>query len=304
MTELPDYMRRHVALYEARGDPYTLCGGRIYRPYAGAIRPYGPIKQDYTLGRSDATGVMGRLGRPILLCTDGIDTQSGGDWYAVICRRFTPIEECDAKHRSEIRRGLKSCEVRRVDADFLIRHGYPVYLKAHERYRGRSRPGWNESAFQRHFESSRPFDDIVHCWGVFRDGRMITFGVVNVFGRIEATYWMIKTDPDSLPHYPVYALLHTMNGHYLGDGQFEYVNDGWRAIIHETGIQDFLCRKFGFQRAHSRLQVTYRPWLALGVGSVYPLRGCLGRLSSRLEALFEIERIRRICRHGTAEASA
>ena len=38
----------------------------------------------------------------------------------------------------------------------------------------------------------------------------------------------------------------------------QYVNDGFRAISHETEIQDFLVKEFGFEKACTGLQVHFR----------------------------------------------
>jgi hypothetical protein len=198
-----------------------------------------------------------------------------------------------SKHRCEIRRGLKNCEVRRVDAEFVSQQGYAVYAKAHQRYRGRAQPAWDKRAFRAHFESAKGFEDITHFWGAFHEGRLIALAANDVYERIEATYWMIKLDPDYLKLYPAYALLHTMNEYYLAQQGFQYVNDGWRALVHQTDVQEFLIQKFAFARRHRRLEAFFRPPLGLLIRGTYPLRRVLSKVDTRLAALYTLERIRR-----------
>lgn len=293
-------MGRHLELYEARGEPHTLCDGKVFRPYGGgAVRPYGPAKFDYTITREQALEVLSQLGGRVLLGTDGFREDGVGDWYAVICSKFITLEMRKSKYRSEVRRGLANCEVRRINAEELIGEGYGVYTRALERYRGSAKPTWDEKQFRRHVHVSGRFDDIVHFWGAFHGGRLVAFAICNVFDAIEATYWIEKVDPASLPHYPAYALQYEIGRYYLDERKFEYINAGWRSIIHSTGIQDFLIRKFGFRRAHSGLQVTYGRWLAAVVACAYPFRKLVGQASRQAGALLSIEEVRRSSRHAS-----
>jgi len=290
-------MPRHIALYQARREPYAICDGKMFRRDRGMIRPYGPIAADYSLSAAAAHSLLDRLRGRLIRTTDGfrrIDEPS--PWYAVVCKAFQPLSAMKAKQRSEIRRGLRLCEVRRVDTPYLAENGYTVFRRAFERYTNIRGPVWTEPQFRRHLLDAREFDDIVHCWAVFRAQQLVAFGINNVFDRIEATYWLIKLDPDHLDAYPAYALLYTMNRYYLEENDFQYVNDGWRALLHPTRIQEFLIKKFNFCKAYCRLTVHYKPWLALALHMTYPLRGMLGRLDPRVKALYALESVRRGCR--------
>jgi len=84
-----------------------------------------------------------------------------------------------------------------------------------------------------------------------------------------------------------------MNKTYLDDYKFEYVNDGYRSLMHGTNIQDFLIRKFNFFKAGLSLRITYRPFYGALVKTIYPFRKILSGCDARLDALLELERIRR-----------
>ena len=114
----------------------------------------------------------------------------------------------------------------------------------------------------------------------------------NIYDRIEATYTMIKLHPDYLKLYPMYALIYRMNEFYLGQQGFEYVNDGWRSLAHESNVQNFLISKFSFHKAHTNVSARYSPLLAMAIGLTWPLRRILEK-SSRLKALYALEAIRR-----------
>jgi hypothetical protein len=84
-----------------------------------------------------------------------------------------------------------------------------------------------------------------------------------------------------------------MNEYYLVEKGFEYVNDGWRALLHETHFQDFLIEKFGFRKAWTRLGVRYRWPYGPVVRATFPFRKALGRLKPQLNALYKLEAVRR-----------
>lgn len=289
------WVKRHVEFCEARAVPYATHNDRIFRLYGRAVRPHGPSRLDYTLSSEDARHLLARLAGSLIQCSGGFTHGETSPWYAVICDEFTPLCELKAKQRSEVRRGLRMCEVRRVDARWLAQHGYEVFWRAFERYSGRAKASWTEEEFHEYLRHAELFDDIVHCWAAFCEGRLAAFGVNDIFDRIEATYWSIKLHPDYLKAYPAYALIHTMNEYYLHEQGFEYVNDGWRSLLHGSQIQNFLIRKFRFRRAPSRLQVFYTPVVGLAVRATYPLRHAIGGLDRRLKAVYALENFRRAC---------
>ncbi len=284
---------RYLELAERRGERAILQRGDLFRVFDRVARPIGPSNVDLRLTTDEARDVMARLGALVAWWPSGDATADESDWYAVICRRFTPLEEVPSKYRCEIRRGLKNCTVRQIDADYMSRNGYAVFAKAHERYRGSSGPGWTADQFRQYFTHAKGFEDINHFWGVFRDDRLIAIAANDIYPPAEAQYWMIKLDPEFLPLYPMYALLHAMNEHYLAREKIQYVNDGWRALVHQTEVQDFLVKKFAFERYYRRLQVRFRFPLNVVVPMLRPLAGTLAQCDRRLAAVLALDRFGR-----------
>jgi hypothetical protein len=87
-----------------------------------------------------------------------------------------------------------------------------------------------------------------------------------------------------------YALFHHMNRYYLSDQRFAYVNDGFRSILHETQVQEFLVHNFNFEKAYTPLDVAYRAPFGALIRSTFPLRNVIGKLDRRLGAVYELER--------------
>jgi hypothetical protein len=295
---MESFIQRYAQLCEAQGRRFLIHADRLFafiNPYT--VTPLGPAMWDCQLSTKEANHVLASLRGRILLLTGGLFSGGCDQWYAVICDRFTPLDEMKSKARSEIRRGLRQCEVRRIDGAFLADNGYEVMVEACKSYGAYQGTVPSESQFRKSAIEKHAFEDLVHYWGVFcrSTGKLVAFGENWIFGKIEASYSTIKLHPEALAMYAGYALVYAMNEYYLGQEGFQYANDGWRSVLHETQVQDFLIRKFVFRREPSRLRVSYRGGLSVAVKAAYPFRGVLGKADHRLAALFALEEISRAC---------
>jgi hypothetical protein len=288
------YPDRFMELFERRKEPATVVNGAIFRLYSSMAEPFGPAECDYSLGPEQAARVLRSLGGKLLRTTTGFRPAGvTSEWYAVICSAFTPVESVSSsKRRSELRRGLRNCEVERIAAADLARTGYEVYRRAFDRYTGSEKPV-AEPIFRNHILAGEGFEDVRQHWAVRCDGELAGYSSVYVFGRIEAAYSSVKLHPEYLKQYPSYALFYRLNEHYLVDRKVRYVNDGFRTIFHQTGLQRFLERNFGFENAYTGLEVVYSPPYRALVRATFPLRHLIGRFDERARAIYELERVAR-----------
>lgn len=291
------YPDRFMELFERRREPATVVDGAIFKLYGRMVVPFGPADADYTLAPGEASRALRSFGGALLRTTNGFQPdRTASEWYAVICRAFTPIESVRSSNtRSKLRRGLRNCDVRTLSCGELAGTGYEVYRRAFDRYGGADEPV-APSAFEAQVMSAEGFDDIVDHWGVFCDGRLAGYASNYVFGDTEALYSTLKFHPDLLRKYSSYVLFHKMNEYYLREGGVGYVNDGFRSILHGTDLQDFLQRNFSFERAPTGLAAFYRPQYRLFVRVTFPLRGLIGKLDDRARAIYELERVARASR--------
>lgn len=295
--ELLESLNRFAELYSSQGVRTAICEERLWVEYNRMVIPVGPVKWTHAVSKERARALLAEFPSCLMLrYTKGHEIECPCDaWYAVICEGFTDPDELSRNTRSKITRGLKHCSVERVDASLIAKRGYKVFVSAFARYKNVGKPVPAEKDFKRSVLATKGFDDIVHYWGVFKDGAMIAYSTVQVYDGIEANYSTIKFDPSFLKFYPSYAMFHTMNKYYLHDRKSEYVNDGFRNILHQTNIQTFLIDKFKFKKLYTRAVVHYRPYLSFLVSCTYFMRNTLKKLDSKLKALYTIEEIRRVC---------
>ena len=288
---------RCAELFAARGVKHVVLNGTLWYRDRLMIKAWGPECEDHQLHPEGCREILRKLGGQMVLMTDGFAPEvkapeAEAGWYAVICDKFTSMDRMNAKHRSEVKRGLRNCEVRRVDAQTVANHGYEVMVEACKTYQGTSPVVLPRQQWQENIARNQMYGDIMNYWGVYHDDNLVAFAENYILGKAEVAYSTIKLHPDYLSLYPSYALIYKMNEYYLGSG-YQYVTDGWRSIYHQTQIQHFLITKFGFHKAYADLRVHYRPLVHSLAVAGYPFRRILKKLDLRLGALFSLEQCRR-----------
>jgi hypothetical protein len=300
--------KRFTELFDRLGIKFEILNDILWKEYQRMVVPVGPAMLDYTISENEAKFLLDKF--PIALLvrrTEGFkiieremfDSSSivannyGEGWYAVICTVFKDIEELSSKNRSEIRRGLKNCKVKRVEADFIAKNGFNVFTSAFERYKGVKKPSITEREYEERILKMEDFEDIIHYWGVFYGNQLIAYSENYIYDDIEVNYSTIKFHPVYLKLYPAYALIYAMNKYYLKEQKFKYVNDGFRNILHQTNIQKFLIDKFGFKKAYTNLYIFYKPYFKSLLRILSPFQTILKRINPKIGSLYLQDSIKR-----------
>jgi hypothetical protein len=272
----------------------VLLDGQVFTRSGAIIGPAGPASQGSDLSWQQCQALLKTFGGGVVCYTDGFRTDNrSGEWYSVISRKFTPLQDLPHKRRYQIKGSLRHCEARLISAAELAATGYRVFRQALKRYKGTKTPVPTAEEFQQNVAREAQFPDLVDHWGLFFGNTLIGFSQNLLIGNVEAYYSTTKLDPEYFKYDPGYALIYRMNEHYLGRRGFQYVNDGFRSVYHETNMQSFLIDNFGFEKAYTGLYLHYSPLLGRLMRIGYPLRRALGRLDRRAAALFEMERCAR-----------
>ncbi|MCD4683515.1 MAG: hypothetical protein K8R86_09560 [Bacteroidales bacterium] len=224
------------------------------------------------------------------------DCKNETEYWYVIKDKPEDINEYKSKVRNQINRGIKNCEVKKVNAQFIALNAYEIYNKAFATYNSLVKPH-TEKKFRDNMLalSKNPDYDF---FAVFRkeNDQLIAYAQ-NKLQDTMVHYTTIKFHPDFLNLYPGYALIHEMNKYYLNTIKLRYVSDGARSLVHETNIQGFLTQKFQFRKSYCRLNVFYSCKIVLFVKVLYPFRIFLklsdNSIFKSLYVLLKLENIRR-----------
>ncbi len=290
-----DYVRRYSELFKQKQTKSIILDGILWKVYQKMVVPVGPVSIDYTKSLVECRDHLLRYFKESVLIRAGAGfIEKPTSWYAVVCDQTFDLADFSSSTRSKIRRGLKNCLVSRIDVRFMLEHAWPVFSSAFRRYNN-DKLRVSKARFKQNIAITAEFGDIVHYWGVFerRTGKLIAYTKNYIYDKIEVNYWDIKFHPDFLHFYPSYALFYEMNRYYLQESKFRYVNDGFRNLLHDTNIQEYLERKFKFKKQPVGLRIEYQPFVGQCMSLTYPFRYLLGKLYQPLAALYKLEEINR-----------
>ena len=287
------YLERYAEMMRQKNHRFEIVDGQLFVRRERWIAPVGPVGQAYGLNAAQRAELLRKLGGGGVQWTDGFGPHAAAsEWYVLICRKYIPVDEVvSGNARKHIRRGLKHCEVRQVDAREIARNGYETYCAAIRGYGNRD-PLPTVEEFARRVMTDEPFGDVHHHWAAYHEGKLIAFNQNKIYDDVEADYTLGKFHPDYLKQYPAYALFTAMNEYYLVQKRFQYVHAGARTISHETEIQEFLTRLFNFEKVPTGLHVHFRPPFGAFLRAARPFRAAATALYPKASALFELDRLR------------
>jgi hypothetical protein len=278
---MSSYLKRLTEYYESAGIDHLVLGGALWRVYQRTIRPVGPVCMNYTISPEQQQQLLDHFRHAVLVqYTDGFpagaDPLNAPDapWYAVACNRFVAFDDFNSHFRNKLRKGMKLCDVHRVDAAYIAERGYDCFMAAFVRYRHAKLPNVSRADYARNILQTAEYPDLWDYWAVSVDNELAGYAANLVFDTIEGNYTTLKLDPRFLKAYSSYALHFSMNEFYLQQRGVSWVVNGFRSIAHDTHIQDLLVDYFGFRCVPTNLRVRYRPWVKAAL--------CLPRFARRL----------------------
>lgn len=270
--------------------------------YQGVLRPAIPIPNEPPyFSLRELQNLLKQSRVPFLRWWDRFTDKQTGWWWVVATPPVT-FTNLSSNTRNEVRRGNVRCYVKKINPEFLLENGYDCYLSAFKRYRYTQPVDKKTYSLSLLQKQKLPFFEF---WGVFAEKKLIGYCECTVLART-ATTSVIKYHPDYLnrQYSPGYLLTWAILNHYLNEQNFRLVINGERSIAHDTNIQQFLIKKFGFSNLYCRLNLYYSPLLRPAIAFAYPLRRLLKTTQKlfkgcpflhRTNTVLEQERIRRSC---------
>ena len=194
-----------------------------------------------------------------------------GWWYIILDHPFD-IERLKAKHRYQIKQGIKNFDVREIALndykDTLVRILNEVRIKK-----------YGLSAV--YGIASEQIEGSVYLGAFDREsGKIVGYVVL-----IEHSEYINLSSLKVLPEYEkrsinaaiIYAVIKRYND-YLGT---IYISNGSRAINHPTTFDDYLIRLFEFRKVYCRLHIRYRWWVKIVIYILYPFRKLIARYKDK-----------------------
>ncbi len=184
--------------------------------------------------------------------------------YQIVCDDLEfGLNKLSGNVRSKVRRGLKRCEVRRVDfqeiaqlgadadRDTMARQGRDPKLvgDAWERY-------WSEAAATPGMEG----------WAAFVGQEMAAFLVTVSFSDGPVEFLLARSRSDLLNAYPNNALIYSCTEEMLCNRKVPKITFGLESL-EPVGALDQFKFSMGFRNEEIRQRVVFHPWLRTALGS-------------------------------------
>ena len=137
---MANYLKRLAEYYEESGTDYLVLSDTLWTLYQRMIEPMGPVCRDFRISPVEEEKILAHFPKGFLLrYTDGFqagDVASNDlskeppstPWFAVICDQFVGFEEFNSHFRNKLRKSMKLCTVRKVDAEYIA--GVPSTVMA------------------------------------------------------------------------------------------------------------------------------------------------------------------------------
>jgi hypothetical protein len=247
-----------------------------WKLYKGVLMPEVPQHQSIDLSKGDQRKLLKLSNARLIRWIREWDVNDQTNYWYIIKDEFNGMSDYSSNTRNQIRKGLKSCEVRKIDHAFLMRNGYNVYKSAFSKYKGVNKIP-SENDFKNTYEG---LDLKSEFWGVFEieSKKMIAFAENQIRDK-GVIYGSMKFDPNYLKKYPSYALIHTMDEYYLDKLKMKYVSDGPRSVLHETKIQEMLQKKFKYRKAYCELELAYPISVGILISFLKPFKKILEKIN-------------------------
>jgi hypothetical protein len=214
-----------------------------------------PHSQPVSPGRSELRRVF-RATRCLGVRFVAPPDSSGRASYALMLDdRAYDLDSLSANSRSKVRRGLKQCEIRRVDPSFVRVHGQ-VANNDTLRRTGFARDiyDWN-----RYWDAAAATPE-VEVWGALRQNRLLAYLVaVPVEGC--ADILVARSADDGLRYYPNNAVLFTAARNLIQRPGIERILFGLEPLEAVAGVDSFK-ESMGFTRRPIRQRIVFHPFAA------------------------------------------
>lgn len=219
-----------------------------------------PASMPHTIRHVDRNMVRQALsasGAWLAYWTSDWDRAESEWWWTCCDDKEYDVETIQSTYgRRDIRRGLRSCSVTRLEPEEFPDLAHDIYVMSMKAYGVsksliRSRAGYREE-----IAAMRAAGEI-EFWGAFVGDQLAAFSIC-LIADDAVSFGSSKSDPQFHSHCPNNALFYTITRHYLRERGLRYITNGSRTLSHPTSINQMLIR-MGFRQIYCRLNVVMTP---------------------------------------------
>ena len=214
---------------------------------SGAGRTFGqfPYHHQILPSRDETDELLGLTGTAARYCCP-VEAGSKSHMYVMDDPGYS-LDTLSSNTRSKTRRGLKRCEVRRLNFDELESAGaFDICAETISRQHSRSLPKNHTSNWQRYATAAQSCN-VMETWGAFLEGKLVAFLVA---GRIEncMNIFIARSSSAARSAYPNNALMYEFLHQAIRQPGIDLVSFGWQSIRAEMDSLEQFKSSLGFKK--------------------------------------------------------
>ena len=215
-----------------------------------------PFHHSVDVGEVDSGRVLGHDGVVLRYgCPEGQGTAS----FRVMCADPNyDFPNLRSRTRTQVRRGLEACVVRRVDFADLAKDSIELHADTLQR-QGRSVPDDLEQTWKRYYAEAARTQG-AEAWAAFTDNRMAACLVAFVIEDV-SNLLIVRSSLQYLESFPNNALIYQYLHNRLRQGDIRAVSYGYQSI--QSGLEslDQFKTGMGFEKVATGQRVEFAAWL-------------------------------------------
>lgn len=219
------------------------------------------------LTENDYLYILNEYNLHLIRFETGLGFNKHTDWWHVVKSDKSNLSDYSKKVRYLIKKALSRYSYCIDSPRKHVKELYSVYVDVMERH-GNFQTIYNLNDFT---DAIHNLPSNIDFWIVRENvsGEIIGYAENFISDKV-CFYNSIWINTDGQKNSASYGLFYSMGDYYLSERGFLYVSDGARSINHQTNVQDFLIKKFGFYKSHSELNVLYSIKLDLFMKLIRP----------------------------------
>lgn len=221
----------------------------------GVYTPF-PYDRDVDASTVPLREVLGKDG---LVARFGCPVEQGVTSYRILCDDPAyDFPSLRSRTRTQVRRGLETCQVEQVEFDVLGKHAIPLNADTLRR-QGRRVPRNLETYWQKYYREAAVTQG-AEAWGAFSENKLAAYVIAFTIGDV-ANMLIVRSALDQLKNFPNNALLFQFLHRRIRDPKIRQIVYGYESIQQGLGSLDQFKTGMGFRLAPVGQRVELAGWV-------------------------------------------
>lgn len=246
----------HAEFLQRMGHTVREVSGMFWFNTARGIYTSFPYHQDIDAADVDFSGVLQRDG---LVARFGCPLEQGVESFRIVCdRKDYGFHSLRSRTRTQVRRGLESCQVEQIEFETLRQLAVPLNADTLLR-QGRQVPSNLASYWTRYYQHAATTTG-AEAWAAFVGDELAAY-LISFTIEDTANLLIVRSSLKCLDFFPNNALIYQFLHDRLRSGDIRQVSYGYESVQSDLGSLDQFKTGMGFEKKPVGQRIELTSWL-------------------------------------------